>query len=204
MVHEKTSIDYTKLADAELVRLSLDNNKYFRYLIQRYERQLLHYIHRMTNASPEDAQDILQNIFIKVYKHLNGFDTDLKFSSWLYRISHNEIIRHYHKNKSRSSLFDLSLDPDEAQKLTKHFVENGNTYEVIAGGEHIEEIRKVLNLLPPKYREVLVLHYLEEKKYSEISDILRKPPGTVASLLNRAKVKFKKLAKRYELTTNYE
>ncbi|MFH1582107.1 MAG: RNA polymerase sigma factor [Pseudomonadota bacterium] len=75
-------------------------------------------------------------------------------------------------------------------------IEINGTYENL---ENAEKVRKALAELPDKYREILVLRYLEDKTYNEISDILRKPPGTVATQINRAKASFKKIAGRYKL-----
>jgi RNA polymerase sigma-70 factor (ECF subfamily) len=128
----------------------------------------------------------LQEVFIKVYRNLNDFDQSLKFSSWIYRIAHNEVISHYRKMKSRPKL--ITTDNDEWLKT-------------IAGSDDLEkelerkftseEIRNILSKIDAKYREVLVLRFLEEKDYKEISDILEKPMGTVATLINRAKKQFK-------------
>ena len=81
------------MPDEQLVQLSLNNQDYFYYLMKRYEIKLLRYIKRLTTVSPEEAKDIIQEIFIKVYRNLNGFNPKLKFSSWIYRIAHNEIIK---------------------------------------------------------------------------------------------------------------
>ena len=82
---------HENLSDLQLVKLSLKDHQNFRYLVERYEPLLLRYMRRIANVSKEEAEDLLQEIFIKVYKNLNGFDQKLKFSSWIYRIAHNEI-----------------------------------------------------------------------------------------------------------------
>lgn len=79
-----------------------------------------------------------------------------------------------------------------------------DTIEINGAYENLEKderVRKALAELPDKYREILVLRYLEDKSYDEISDILRKPPGTVATQINRAKASFKKIAGRHQLNT---
>lgn len=82
-------------SDNELVGLSLREPRYFAVLVDRFEAPLARYIGRLGRFSTEDVEDILQNIFLKLYENLNGFDTDLKFSSWAYRIAHNEAISYY-------------------------------------------------------------------------------------------------------------
>ena len=185
-------------SDKELVRAALKNVDDFSWLMKRYEKPLLRYIHRATNASREDAEDILQDIFIKVYRSLNAFDQKLSFSSWIYRIAHNEIINQ-HKRRVRSRTISLDSESTGGGTIQDELSSNESIQDDYIAKENSERVRKALGKLSIKYREVLVLRYFEDKDYQEISDILRKPPGTVAVLLNRAKAKFKKLAERHHL-----
>jgi len=204
MFDNPTYNKYEKMSDLELVQLSLENKENFYYLIKRYELKIFHYIRRLTNVSQEEREDILQDIFIKVYRNLNGFNQNLKFSSWIYRIAHNEIINHYHKNKSRLKTFSLNLDNNDVYHLDELISDTDDIFNHLITHENADKIREVLAKLPNKYREILILRYLEEKKYDEISDILCKPPGTVATLINRAKSKFKKIAKHHNLMVNHD
>ena len=81
MSEEPRNNQYKKLTDEELVRLSLENKENFYHLIKRYEWKLLRYIHRLTDITQQESEDVLQDIFIKVYCNLNGFNQNLKFSS---------------------------------------------------------------------------------------------------------------------------
>jgi len=204
MFENPTYNKYENMSDLELVQLALENKENFYYLIKRYEVKISQYIRRLTNVSQEETEDILQNIFIKVYRNLNGFNQNLKFSSWIYRIAHNEIINHYHKNKSRLKTVTLNLDSNDVYLLDELISDTDDIFKHLITHENADKIREVLSKLPNKYREILILRYLEEKKYDEISDILCKPPGTVATLINRAKSKFKKLAKHHNLMVNYD
>ncbi len=188
---------YENIPDEQLVQLSLKDQDCFYYLMKRYETKILRYINRLTNVSHEEAEDILQEIFIKAYQNLNGFNQKLKFSSWIYRIAHNEIINQYRKNKLRLAVIPLNIE-DKANLIDSisDKTETNGEYESL---ENAEKIREALAMLPDKYREILVLRYLEDKSYNEISDILRKPPGTVATQINRAKASFKKIVRRYKL-----
>jgi RNA polymerase sigma-70 factor (ECF subfamily) len=199
MSENSTVSKIEKLTDEELVRLSLGNKKIFYYLIKRYERKLLRYINRISDITQPESEDILQDIFIKVYCNLNGFNQKLKFSSWIYRIAHNEIINFYQKNKSRLQKSHLQLNHSDINNLSHIINDESYPYQALISREKADKIKELLEKLPHKYREVLVLRYLEGKKYTEISDILRKPPGTVAILINRAKSKFKNLTKYYWL-----
>lgn len=178
--------DVNLKTDEELVQLILDNQSYFSFLMERYEKKLLAYILRISNVSYQEAEDILQEVFIKVYQNLNDFDLDLKFSSWIYRITHNQVISNYRKRRSRDK--DLAIDIDDAE--LENFASDLDIIHDLDAKFLRDNIFKILDSLDIKYREVLVLKFLEEKNYREISDIIKKPMGTVATLINRAKKAF--------------
>jgi RNA polymerase sigma-70 factor, ECF subfamily len=173
--------------DAELVQLSLIDQDYFLYLIQRYEEKLLRYILRISNASQEDAEDILQEVFIKVYRNLNAFDQTLKFSSWIYRITYNETISHFRRIKNKP----IVLNTEDSLSFFDSIASDVNIETEFEVNEKKRLIMKILERLDDKYKEVLILKFLEEKDYEEISDILKKPTGTIGTLINRGKKKFK-------------
>ena len=180
--------DFSQSKDEELVKLTLADRDNFLYLVNRYKNRLLSYIKRLTNVNDDDAEDILQDVFIKVYLNLNDFNESLKFSSWIYRITHNQVISNHRKLKARPEGYMASIDDNLAQSLLADT-------DIAAGadlGLLRKNISKILDSLDYKYREVLVLKFLEEKNYQEISDIIKKPPGTVASTINKAKEEFRK------------
>ena len=185
----KNNID--NLKDEELIELVLENEDMFLHLMRRYESKLIAYILRISSFSYEEAEDILQDVFIKVYKNLNNFDTSLKFSSWIYRITHNEVISNFRKNKKVIQISDQELQNDIFEKIIDDF----DIKEKIDNDYLRKNLMSILNKLDAKYRDVLVLKYFEEKEYSEISDILKKPVGTIATLLFRAKKELKKIIK---------
>jgi len=173
--------------DEELVAMTLENPDAYSFLVERYEEKLLRYVMRISAGTREDAEDLLQDVFLSAYKNLNDFDQELKFSSWIYRIAHNKVISHFRKVTARpktttyegdSQLLNiLASDEDMQRDLEKKYT--------------VDEVKDILETLDERYREVLVLKFLEEKDYKEISDILEKPMGTVATLINRAKKQFK-------------
>lgn len=180
-----------KLSDEELVKLSLEDQENFLYLLNRYKNRLLAYIKRIANFSHEEAEDILQEVFIKIYRNLNGFDKNLKFSSWAYRIAHNEVINNYRKSKARPQNIYWDFDDNILNNISSDFDIN----QQVDNQYLRERIIKILNEMDIKYREVLILKYIEGRDYREISDILKKPSGTVGTLINRAKKKFQALYK---------
>ena len=176
--------------DEDLIPLILKNGDYFVYLVDRYEKKLSRYIKRIAGLNHQDTEDVLQNIFLKVYQNLNDFDVSLKFSSWIYRISHNEIISFWRKTKARPQF----IGGEEIDEFLHNIASEINTGKEIEDKNLRDDIKKILAKIDLKYREVLILKSLEEKSYEEISDILKKPMGTVATLINRAKKQFKKEA----------
>jgi RNA polymerase sigma-70 factor (ECF subfamily) len=177
------------LTDEHIVGEALVHKEAFGELVRRYETRLTRYLHRLGVHRHEDAEDLLQNIFLKTYRNLNEFDRNLKFSSWIYRIAHNETMSFF---RSRSVRPEGSLlnDSEEALDMLRSGLDSSREAEHGLDSKHLS---KALSLLDAKYRDVIVLRYFEEREYAEISDILRIPSGTVATLLNRAKKKLQKL-----------
>ena len=182
-------------SDEELVLMTLENQDNFLYLVDRYKNRLLGYIRRLTNISNDDAEDILQEVFIKVYLNLNDFNKDLKFSSWIYRITHNQVISSHRRLKARPEGYAVNIEDAAARNLAADI-------DIMAGADLQilkKSIFKVLDRLDEKYREILILKFLEEKNYQEISDIIKKPAGTVASTINKAKSEFRKELKKQNI-----
>ena len=168
--------------DAQLVLLSLKNQEYYYCLMKRYELPLMNYIRKLSGFGQSDVEDILQEVFILAYQNLNDYNDDFKFTSWLYRIAHNQTISFFRKkNKSNQ---DVSWDEKDLEQLIQsdfdieHNLLQKNDYH---------NLLQSIETLPLKYKEVLLLRFIEGKDYQQISDILRKPIGTIGTLINRAK-----------------
>ena len=172
-------------SDNELVSLALKDQAFFAVLVNRYIPKLSRYIKRISNFDNEEVEDVLQDIFIKLYKNLNDFDIDLKFSSWIYRIAHNQVISHHRAKSARPQT--VEIDDFLANRLRAEIDLNVE----IENRDLQREISAVLTKLKPIHREVLVLRFFEEKSYEEISDILKKPNGSVATLIYSAKKELK-------------
>ena len=178
--------------DRELVEKSISDTSFFACLYQRYENKLLRYIHHISNVSEEEALDILQESFIKIWKNLNDFDTDLSFSSWVYRIVHHQTISDWRKS--------VSYGKNKTVDFETHLMHTSNEEYTSLVDEKEKKVLLLINQLPENYKAVLVLKYFEEKNYEEISDILKIPEGTVATYLNRAKKSFEALAQKQQIT----
>ena len=171
--------------DNDLVILVRENPEALSYIIDRYRAKLEKYISRRTNVDSHDREDILQDVFIKIYRNINDYDDSLVFSSWIYRITHNHIIDWYRKNKKHIS---ISLDDDESKLI--HILQDENSIvdsQSLHDQENIILIKNEINKLPGDYQEVLILKFFEDKSYEEISDILKISISSVGVKINRAK-----------------
>lgn len=175
------------LSDEDIARQVQDGNaEQFAILIRRYQAKMFRYANKF--LLKDDTEDEVQEVFLKAYENIQSFKPDLKFSSWLYRIAHNQFINLIRK-RSRFNLFDLdTLFPHPVAKETAEKETEANQVK--------KELEHCLEKLDPKYREVLVLHYLEELSYKEISDALKVPIATVGVRISRGKLALKKVYKQ--------
>ena len=162
-----------------------EEREVFGCLIERYEEKLRRYLKRIMPGLGNDIDDVLQEVFIKTYVNARGFDPSLKFSSWVYRIAHNEAVSWLRKKKVRPDTVELGEDDFETFAASVELARDTSEQHTAK-----DEVARVLAGMPEKYRTVLVLKFLEGKSYEEMSDILTVPPGTVATLIHRAKKKF--------------
>lgn len=170
--------------DEEIVHRTLSDKEAFALLIDRYEAKLSRYLERLGVSLREDREDLLQNVFIKAYRNLNSFDPALSFSSWIYRIAHNETMSFYRARHARPQVI---LGEDSELLLTELKDDEADAAKLSELRISRESLSKAFEQLDPKYREVLALRYFEDRSYTEMSDILEMPIGTVSTLIHRAK-----------------
>lgn len=173
----------------------------FGKLFDYYYNDILNYCIRRT----EDvalAQDIASTVFFKAYKKLWQFKWQgLPFIAWLYRIANNEIKSHYRK----SSSFHSSLEEMREEAGFEPSVMDDVEEEIIAAEEKLErhqqflEVKEQMDLLDPKYQEVLHLRFFQKLKIDQIAQVLNKKPGTVKSLVSRGLAKL-----RHQVETEQE
>lgn len=180
--------------DEQIVVLTLKNQDYYLCLMRRYEAKLLNYILKISNISREDAEDILQEVFVKAYQNLNDFDLNFKFSNWIYSIAHNATISAFRKKRVRPQT--ISWEDEDLNNILKYTLDIEDTSLQKLS---YKQIVKIINQLPLKYKDVLILKFVEGKNYREISDILHKPMGTIATLINRAKKSLKQELKKEDI-----
>jgi RNA polymerase sigma-70 factor (ECF subfamily) len=175
-------VDTTEEAmrDEEIAhKVQQGDRELFGILVERYEEKLLRYGRKFLPRQ-EDIEDIVQDVFLSAYQNIQSFDHTLSFSPWIYRIAHNAYVNALRKHERSPLLIDFDT-------LISHPV-----YEDPAQSEREQkdmraDIERGLELIRPKYREVLALHYFEDLAYKDIAEVLGVPVGTVGIRLKRAK-----------------
>ncbi len=158
----------------------------FGLLVERYEAKMKRYAHKFLYQT-EDIDDLVQEVMIKTFVNIKSFKTDKRFSPWIYRIAHNEFINAI-KKKSKEAL--PFFDPDT---LFPHPVSKETADGPLQEEEIKNTVEHYLDQLEAKYREPLILYYLEELSYQEIADILHLPTSTVGVRIKRAKDALQKI-----------
>jgi RNA polymerase sigma-70 factor, ECF subfamily len=186
-----------ELADERIVELVQQGDKeQFGVLMARYDRKLVRYGAKFL-SDPENITDIVQEIFISAYKNLQSFDTSQRFSPWIYRIAHNAFINSMRKGirnpLSYIDFFDMdTLVPLSSGGDPERDMERSDDEERQEQERMSKMIEEGLDKISQKYREVLILYYLEELEYQDIADILEIPKSTVGIRLRRGKDALKK------------
>jgi RNA polymerase sigma-70 factor (ECF subfamily) len=167
----------------------------FSKLIDKYKKLTFNVAYRMTN-NLQDAEDISQEVFIRVYKSLYNFNPNYKFSTWLYQVTLNICRDSFRKGKIPSVSLDTPLNKDDQKDLGSIIPNNQNDPEdIVIGVEQINIINDLISSLPLKYREVIILRLLRDLSYEEISKILNISLGSVKSRLFRARELLRKILK---------
>lgn len=165
----------------EAVKINKEN---YGLLVDRYQEKIIRYVRRISGVTKEAAEDIAQDVFMKVYVNLDSFDTRSKFSSWLYRIAHNETINNWKRGQKRKA---LTISMDDNEKLKRIIRDDSDLNEKLYGKMAGKVIRDNVSSLDEKYRQALELNYFKGLSYKEISEATDRPVATVGTLLNRAR-----------------
>lgn len=174
-------------SDLEIIQKALQEPEHFKELVLRYENPLLFFIKRIGQFSEEDAQDIIQETFITVWKYLRGYNPKYSFKAWIYRIARQQTIQHFRKSKSQPATINMEDNPALIEELASDLsVEKTFDQKLLS-----EHINTALQTLPEQARTAIILRYMEDMSYEEISDTLQKPLGSIATLVYRAKEQLK-------------
>ncbi len=164
----------------------------FTELVERYQTRLLNFIYR-TIGDRDRAEDLVQEVFIRVYRHLHRFDRSKKFSTWVYTIASN-LAKNELRNRSRNPLVlfqSMRSQSDEGEERPIEFEDATSRPDDMYRKRHLQElVEGTVSKLPEHHREVFVLREIEGKSYEEIAEITHCNLGTVKSRLNRARTAF--------------
>ena len=170
----------------------------FTELVERYQTRLLNFIYR-TIGDRDRAEDLVQEVFIRVHRHLHRFDRSKKFSTWVYTIASN-LAKNELRNRSRNPLVlfqTMQGDHDEEDRPLQ-FEDTTSRPDDLFRRRHLRElVESTVAKLPEHHRQVFVLRELEGKSYEEIAEITSCNLGTVKSRLNRARTAFAAIIEPY-------
>lgn len=170
-----------KADEVLMEELKAGNVQAFDLIIYRYEKSLLNYLYRWI-GNFHQAEELCQEVFIRVYKSAMKFNSEQKFSPWLYRIANNLCIDTYRKDKNVKKVDIEDID----------IVSPENVEDKVEKDDLGRRVKKAVMSLPQDYRAVLILKHYQGLSYNEISEILGCPLGTVKSRMHYALIELKK------------
>jgi RNA polymerase sigma-70 factor, ECF subfamily len=188
----RTLNDLKSLEDGALVSEYLaGQTRAFDAIVDRYQTRLLNFIYR-TVGDRERAEDLVQEVFIRVHRHLARFDRSKKFSTWIYTIASN-LAKNELRNRSRNPivLFQTMTSGWDDEERPLEFEDPAGRPDDLFRKRHVRQlVEQTVAQLPQHHREVFVLRELEGRSYEEIAEITHCNLGTVKSRLNRARSSF--------------
>lgn len=182
MPHEPST-----LTDEELVRSVLAGDRErFAELVERYQARLINYLHRLVRDLDE-AHDLAQEVFVRVYQALDRFDPQYRFSTWLFRVAQNAAIDLIRKRRFRLVPLTRPDEDGEGVRELEIAAEGPSAQDRLESTERDGRIREAIEGLPWEYRELIVLRHYGELAYDEIATAKGMPLGTVKNKLFRAR-----------------
>jgi RNA polymerase sigma-70 factor (ECF subfamily) len=169
-------------------------------IVQRYSRRIYNICYRFA-GSPDDAQDLTQEVFIKMYRTLSSYDMDRgAFMTWVTTVTRNLLVDHFRKTKQErmtDSLDTTSSEHEDAVPLSEQIPDRGPSPDnSVQGREAREAVHEALQKLSPELREAVILRDLQDLDYREIATVLKVPEGTVKSRINRGRAELARLLQR--------
>ena len=190
-------MDLDKLDDRELAAMAAEGRESaFNELLVRYERPVFSLVYRMVRDRSL-AEDLAQEAFIKAFNHIQSYNPDYKFSSWIFKIANNLAIDHLRKKQLdtvslHGSPHATSAEEEERTRLSiespgespEEYVENREL------GDRIED---AIGRLRPEYRTAVLLRHVEGHSYEEVAEIMELPLGTVKTYIHRGRLELREL-----------
>ena len=169
-------------------------------LVQRYHRRIYNICYRFA-GSADDAQDLTQEVFIKMYRTLNTYDIERgAFMTWVTTMARNLLVDHFRKTKQDRVTDSLDVAPTEredAMPLSEQLPDTAASPDALAQSQQVgETVHKALQKLSPDLREAVILRDLQDMDYKDIATVLKVPEGTVKSRINRGRAELARLLQR--------
>jgi RNA polymerase sigma-70 factor, ECF subfamily len=170
-----------------MLRVKAGDEPAFEYLVQKYRRAMVSFMYRMTHNSAA-AEDLAQEVFLRVYRSRTGYEASAKFTTWLYRIATNLAVNHARDTRHERPENQMSLDePDEETGTTMDVADSSLTVEqAILRRERMAAIRAKVQNLPERQRMAVIMHKYQQMDYRQIAEVLKLSESATKSLLFRA------------------
>ena len=176
------------LSDAQIMlRVKAGDESAFEYLVQKYRRPMLSFMYRMAHNTAV-AEDLAQEVFLRVYRSRETYEASAKFTTWLYRIASNLAVNHARDTRHERPENTVSLDePDQESGMTMDVPDDSLTAEEsIVRRERLAAIRQRVQELPERQRIAVVMHKYQQMDYRQIAEVLKLSESAIKSLLFRA------------------
>lgn len=196
---QRTSVSEKKLSDHALIEATKNGDEAaFAEIVGRYRSPITNYLYRFLNDY-EEAVDLSQETFVRVYYAIERYHTEYAFSTYIYRIATNLAISEIRKRKRRTILSLTGLFQTNAEDMTEFQPPDTRSLpdEDLLENEQAGVIAKAIETLPPKYRVPIILRDIEGKTYEEIAEIMELGLGTTKSRISRARGLLKEKLKHY-------
>jgi len=175
--------------DAEvMLRVKAGDQSAFDYLVQKYRRPLVSFMYRMARNSAA-AEDLAQEVFLRVYRSRESYEASAKFTTWLYRIATNLAVNHARDTRHERPEVSVSLDEtsDDSSTTTLQLPDGSLTAEqAMVQQERLQAIRSKVEALPEQQRLAVIMHKYQQMDYKQIAEVLKKSESATKSLLFRA------------------
>ncbi len=170
-----------------MLRVKTGDESAFSYLVQKYRRPMVGFMYRMCH-NPSTAEELAQEVFLRVYRSRTSYEPSAKFSTWLYRIATNLAVNHARDTRHERPEKTVRLDePDRETGTTPDLADDSLTAEEqILKRERLAAIRSKVNALPERQRLAVIMHKYQQMDYRQIADVLKLSESATKSLLFRA------------------
>lgn len=176
-----------KRDDSALVKRAKEGDgKAYDELTLLYKEAVYSIIYRMVH-NQQEAEDLMQETFIKAYNSITSFNEEYAFSTWLFKIATNNCIDFFRKRKLRTYSMDQSIRYKDDEIQVEYADDKPTIEKEIISSEKSKIIKIAIEQLPEKYRQAIVLRHQEERSYEEIAEIMNLPLGTVKARIFRAR-----------------